>query len=296
MTIAGRASERETLEIIKEGQNAMKMIILGASGFLVSWIYLKGKENNIAVIGTQHTSNCSDLMKIDIYNDHDHDKIINEKADVIIWCLMVGKNENNLIQNGLKPLIEKLPDDTKFIYVSSDVFSEGKGNYTEEDKPTYLDSTNPLSVYVNAKIDGELIVAEHKNHIIIRNGPIFGVKVNGQWDHRITSLIYALSKGQQYKRASNIFKTFVEVEQLAHAIVELAALDYCGVLHLGPRTKESYYSFCMKIATKLNLETKLIVPYDIVDDEARKNAIPLDTSLNTDRCRKILKTKFYELI
>lgn len=271
----------------------MKVIILGASGFLGAWVYHKIKNNQLDVVGTQNTSDYSYLIKVDICNESDQDFIIEQRPDVLVWCLMAGSNENKLIHYGLKLLIEKLPEHVRIIYISSDVFSEGKGNYTEEDIPQYFSSANPLSAYANAKIDGERIVKDRKRHIILRIGPIFGRRINGGWDHRTNSLIQALSNNEVYQRADNMYKTFIDVEQLADAIAELINIDYCGVLHLGPSCKESYYTFNLMLAKKLNLDDSLIQPYRIEDVEVIERAIALDTSLNTNRRKLVLKTEFY---
>ncbi len=191
-------------------------------------------------------------------------------------------------------IIEK---DPKLIYVSTDgIFTNGGGYFSEEARPTYLETENPLSNYTNAKLDGEkFIQRKHNNHIIIRTGPLYGQDLQGNWDSRVSALKTTLTAGKKFKRADNLFKTFVHVEDLANAISELLAIDYMGILHVGPKTKESYYTFNLKMATKLNLNKSLIIPDRISIKAAREKGISLDTSLDTAKCNSLLSTKFREV-
>lgn len=46
------------------------------------------------------------------------------------------------------------------------------------------------------------------------------------------------------------------------------------------------------MAGKLEFDENLIVEEIINNDSAIENGIPLDTSMNTSKCRRIFKTKF----
>ena len=162
----------------------------------------------------------------------------------------------------------------------------------EEDHPSYINTSNPLSVYANAKIDGEILVSNHPNHVIIRTGPLYGKDANGKWDKRIRVLIEQLSSGKPIERATNLFKTFVHVNDLSRAIVEMIEKDYIGIIHVGPLTKESYYTFSCKIAQSLGFKRDLILQAILEPKEAKRKGIPLDTSLNTQKCFSQLSTKF----
>jgi dTDP-4-dehydrorhamnose reductase len=278
----------------------VKVLVLGASGFLGRHVYKKLLGNNLftETVGTSYLSSTEELDSINVIDFHSFQEFYEKhNPDAVIWALMSISNEQQLIHSGLGNLLQLIDEQTKLIYVSTDgFFPNGKGNFDEDDEPTYLDQKNPLSTYTNAKLDGEnMIRKEHKNHIILRTGPLYGKDFQGKWDSRVSALLTKLKANEAYERADNIFKTFVHVEDLANAIIELLTTNLTGVLHVGPKTNESYYTFNLKMATLLNLENTLVQPNHIPAIEAREKRIPLDTSLNTSKCRSLLTTVFREL-
>ncbi len=273
----------------------MKVLVLGASGFLGSKLYQQYKNLGYEVFGTYRSAkNQDDLLLLDMYNKNEVAKILDYlKPNVVIWSLMSKTEENVLTDNGLTHIIKLLPSTTTFVYISSDsVFMEGKGNYREDDLTTNVTGNNPLANYVNGKITGEKMLKDFSNHIIIRTGPIYGKDADGNWDHRTELLIKKLKVKETISRMVNLFKTFVHVDDLANGIIELVENNYRGIIHLGPDQKESYYSFSKKMAMKLGLDERYIVEDYLSDSEASAGNIPLDTSLNTDKAKSILKMNF----
>jgi len=154
---------------------------------------------------------------------------------------------------------------------------------------------NPIAGYVNAKIDGENIVRKNEKNVVVRTGPLYGQDAQGNWDKRVTDLINSLSQNKSIDRWSNLYKTFVHVEDLSDLICEVIEENYKGIIHAGPETKESYYTYNKKMAIKLTLNEELINE-DIIDEEyAEINGIPLDTSMNTEKCKKLFTTRFRNL-
>lgn len=90
----------------------------------------------------------------------------------------------------------------------------------------------------------------HDNHVIVRTGPIYGPDAGGQWDRRVRTLLASLERGERVVRSGNVFRTFVHVEDLASALAELLDSEWRGTLHLGPGGRESYWSFCRKMARR----------------------------------------------
>lgn len=280
--------------------DSVKGLVLGASGFLGGHVYYKLIENSSfkEITGTSYLSSEEKLESINVNNGDEFEEFYKKNnPDLVIWTLMSTDNEQLLIDKGLRNLLKVINEQTLLIYVSTDgIFSDGKGDFDENAQPAYLYKRNPLSTYTNAKLDGEkMIQQEHKNHIIIRTGPLYGQDLQGKWDPRVSALQKALRANETYKRADNIFKTFIHVEDLANAIIELLTIDYTGILHLGPKTKDSYYTFNKKIATKLELDNSLLISDQIAIEEAKERGVSLDTSLNTTKCNSILKSKFRTL-
>ena len=269
----------------------MNVLILGASGFLGEHIYKKIKSQlDFNIFGTCYGSNnYGGLIKIDVTNEEEvKDIIYRFKPDIVLWSLMSRKSEKYLIEMGLNNILKYLSHKQKLIFISTNAVFNGKGNYSEEDNPKYKNSNEPLALYSNAKIDGEKIVKHHDNYIIIRPGAIYGQDINGKWDKRIYDLINKLEEKQEVVRTENLYNTFVKVDELAEAIIELIKCDYKGIIHLGPEKKESYYNYYRKMAAHLNLDVNLIKSDFIDEDYATKNNRSLDLSINTSKCRKLL--------
>lgn len=273
----------------------MNILILGASGFLGGHIYKKIKfQLDFNVLGTCYGSNnCGDLIKLDVTNEEEVKNILYKfKPDIILWSLISRESEKYLIEMGLNNILKYLSHKQKLIFMSTNAVFNGKGNYSEEDSPKYKNSNESLALYSNAKVDGEKIVMGHDNYIIIRPGAIYGQDINGKWDKRISDLINKLEEKQEVVRTENLYNTFVKVDELAKAIIELIKCDYKGIIHLGPEKKESYYNYYRKMAAYLNLDANLIKSDFIDEDYATKNNRSLDLSLNTSKCREMLGNIF----
>lgn len=273
----------------------MNVLILGASGFLGGHIYKKIKSQlDFNVLGTCYGSNnYGDLIKLDVTNEEEvKDLIYKFKPDIVLWSLMSKESEKYLIEIGLNNILKYLSYKQKLIFMSTNAVFNGKGNYSEEDNPKYKNGDESLALYSNAKIDGEKIVKHHDNYIIIRPGAIYGQDINGKWDKRISDLINKLEEKQEVVRTENLYNTFVKVDELAEAILELIKRDCKGIIHLGPEKKESYYNYYRKMAAHLNLDVNLIKDDFIDEDYAAKNNRSLDLSINTSKCRKLLGNIF----
>jgi dTDP-4-dehydrorhamnose reductase len=264
----------------------MKVLILGASGFLGGKVFERiNSEPGFDVLGTCYKSNNSDaLIRLDVTNDGEVKSILNEfRPDTILWSLMSSEGEKYLIEMGLKNIFKYLSPEQKLIFMSSNAVFRGngmKGHYNEADEPTYASNNELLDLYANAKIDGEKMVKQHSNSIIIRPGAIYGQDTTGNFDKRVSDLINKLEQHQEVVRTKNLYNTFVNVDKLSNAILELIKLDYRGIIHLGPEKKESYYDYYIRMARNLNLDINLIKS-DIVSESR-------DLSLNTSRCKGIL--------
>lgn len=276
----------------------MRVLVLGASGFLGQKVYSKLiSDPKFVVEGTCCTNRRNNnLYTLDVTKEEEVKRfMLNKNPEVIAWCL-TSKDERKLTNHGIPNVIKYIDEKTKFIYVTTDGFLEGKGNYTEEDLPSYLDSINPLAEYVNAKIDAENIVKQRSNnYIIARTGPLYGQDNAENWDYRTSHMAEKLSKNERIIRTENLYKTFVHVDDFAKALIEMIKINFEGTINVGPKQKESYYSFNKKMAKNIGLNSSLILNDYLDIDEARKRCIPLDTSLDTSKCRRILKTVFREV-
>lgn len=271
----------------------MKVLILGATGFLGSTLYQKAIEDeSLTVVGTSRMSNVAkNIIHLDVMDKHlVAQKIDSTKPDVVIWCLMSMEVEDQLIEIGLKNVVTHLSEDTKFIFISTDaVFVDGRGDYHELDPIGLLPSKARLAKYVNAKHAGELYLMEnHPNYVIVRTGPLYG---DDQYiEKRTLQIIENIKENKRYNAWENVFRSFVNVHDLSDALLELTKNNVIGILHAGSPQKESYYTFNKKRVEQLGFDSSFICPVIVTKEE--NPYISLDTSLRTDKISELLPTVF----
>ncbi|WP_400248036.1 sugar nucleotide-binding protein [Niallia sp. JL1B1071] len=249
---------------------------------------------NYYVCSTSRSNNaCTNILQLDIRNKHQVTQLVNHiDPDVVIWSLMDGEKENHLIEVGLNHLLSAISKETKLIYLSTDaIFVDGKGNYAETDQPGFLPSEAPLSTYVNAKHFGEdLILANHANHVLIRTGPLYGEDANHMIETRTQRIIHEINTNGYANAAADTFKSFVHIDDLAKAIIEMIEMDFTGIIHVGPKQKESYYSFYLKRLSQIGFDSTNLFPFNISKFENPYHSF--DTSLNTQKATSLLSTHF----
>lgn len=277
-----------------------RLLLLGASGYLGSQLWTAFSQDPMwEICGTCcKSAKKPEWISLDVTEGEKLSSLIQQfSPDEIIWALMSGEDEKRLIDRGLGALLSCLTARIRLTFLSTDgIFAQGTGAFTEEDKGMQLDPKNPLSSYANAKLRAEeRIRAQHKNHIIVRFGPIYGKNSDGLWDKRVSAMIQQLGEGKEILRTSNLYKSFIHVEDLAAALEELVGSEYTGTIHLGPSEKESYYSFHWKMAGMLGLNQELIRENQLSPGEAHNLGIPMDTSLNTRRAQRMLSCSFRQV-
>ena len=159
----------------------------------------------------------------------------------------------------------------RLVHLSTDVVFDGEKGapYVEEDEPT------PLTEYGRAKADAErAVLAEHPGALVVR-----------------TSLIYGEARpGPQELLAADPDATFftdevrcpIQVGDLADALIELAATDLSGVLHVAGADRLSRHEFA-----------ELLVGRAVGAASTADAGVvrPRDCSLAIDRARGVLRTR-----
>lgn len=259
----------------------MKLLVIGASGYLGNTIFKKLKKySSDDIFGTCCNSSNQGLLHINVLNKSDIKKLLSIKPDIIIWSIYDTEKEMSLSQIGINEIINGISEDVRLIYVSTTV---GKGkNQTENVIAHKRMPDEYLSKYVNGKIEGESIVKKHTNHVVVRPGNIYGYDIDGKMDSRMKGLLEVSKTGKSYSRTANMYASFVNVEDLADAIIELAYGDFTGIINISGERPVSHYDFNIYLAGLMSIDNSFITP-DYKEEEVYHN-------LNNDRRKLVLNT------
>jgi dTDP-4-dehydrorhamnose reductase len=154
--------------------------------------------------------------------------------------------------NGTRNIFEAAAG-TKIVYVSTDyVFDGEKGNYSEGD------AVNPVNYYALTKLLGEEIIKCGSGNLVIRTSFVG----EGKWP-------YPNAFADKFTSADT-------APVIAAEIARAIKYGACGLIHIGTGRKSTY-----DLARKISPEVgkNYIRDMDI--------AIPKDTSLNTDKWKRI---------
>lgn len=169
----------------------------------------------------------------------------------------------------------------RLIHLSSDVVFDGeRGNYTEEDLPA------PLTPYGQSKaLAEEEVRASGAEAVLVRTSLIYG------WRPRMARqarwIVEGVRSGQLVRLFTDELRCPIWAESLAAAVVELAGLDYTGVLHIAGAQPLSRYEFGLRLLRFHGVDGGRVVP-------TRRSEIglpgPLDCTLDCSRARALLCT------
>jgi len=173
----------------------------------------------------------------------------------------------------------------KLVAISTDyVFDGEKGLYTEEDTP------NPINYYGVTKLEGEKQVINHcENSAILRTSVLYGWH---PWKQNFaTWVINKLRQQQEINVVDDHYNTPTLADNLAEMALEVAEKDLQGLYHASGNERISRYEFAKKIAGTFGLNSDLIKPVKMRQITAWTAKRPRDSSLDTRKIRKQLKTK-----
>jgi dTDP-4-dehydrorhamnose reductase len=277
-------------------EHKLKMLITGASGLLGNKIVELAK-NDWTVIPVHRTKPLNlTSLELDVTDITEVLNLLGElKPDVVIHtasetnvdkCEIEKEQAWKINADGTRNIAEACHNvNAKLVYISTDyVFDGEKGLYDEEDEP------NPVNYYGVTKLEGEKQVIEHsKNYAILRTSVLYGWH---PWKQNFaTWTINKLKQQQEITVVEDHYNTPTLADNLAEMAVEVAEKDLQGLYHASGRERISRYEFAKQIATTFNLNSDLIKPVKMRQLTAWIAKRPRDSSLNTRKIQKQLKTK-----
>lgn len=135
----------------------------------------------------------------------------------------------------------------RLVLMSTDyVFDGAKGDPYREDDPTA-----PLSVYGRSKVEAErAALSITPDRLVVRSASLFGHGGH----HFVAGVLGQARKGVPLRIVDDQIQSPTFVGHLASALVQAAASELQGVLHLAGRGGCSWYEFALAILARAGLQ------------------------------------------
>lgn len=164
---------------------------------------------------------------------------------------------------------------TRLVYVSTDMVFDGEAApYRETDPP------RPISVYGRSKAEGERAVLCWPGHLVVRVSLLFGPSRAGRPSF-FDEMVSCLREGKPVKLFHDEWRTPLDYQTAAHALVALAKGDQTGILHLGGPEKMSRLEMGQRLARLLGKSAAVlqgIGRQEVALSEPRPRDLSLDCS------------------
>ncbi len=274
----------------------MRVLIIGASGLVGNSLLNCFSKTNHTVLGTYNNYPLKNLVKLDITNLLEVEKVIAEfKPDVIInpaaFADVDGCEKNpqlcRLINfDGVKNVVDSTKNSAKqnvplFVFFSTDYIFDGKnGPYSEEDQP------NPINVYGQAKLDMENYIKSNLDRfLIIRTANVYGWE--NQMKNFVIKLINNLKQGKEVVAFTDQFGSPTYVQNLSHAVNYLVEKQFKGIYNVAGGQVINRFDFAKIICDVFKLNNDLIIPITTEKlNQAAKR--PVMGGLKVDKVSRIL--------
>lgn len=232
-----------------------KFLIIGANGYLGSYLYQKLKTSFPKTIGTSHKPsvhlefldlNKPSLSFLDHYHTHYTHAIICAAIPNIVKCEQNPKE--TFLQNvlGTVNLVRDLTDlNIKPIVFSSDVVFDGKDKlYTESSL------ANPLNEYgKQKKILEDLIPKISSDALVIRLSKIYSAQSKDST--MLFDLGSKLLQEQHIKAASDLYFNPICIDDVYQGLLTLLKNNCSGLYHLSGQETTSWYELASSLAKEL---------------------------------------------
>lgn len=269
-----------------------KILVTGSSGFIGSNLIKKIKKLDPICLINKNKVGIKNVKKINLnLNDKKKIKEIFKKinADIIFHFAALTnprRNEKNKIYSrklnynfnkSLVNLIQKRK--THLIFLSTDKVYNGKIKNPDEKI-----NTTPTGIYARFKRQSELLFIKNIKKIHILRLPIvhgFGISSNSFID-------FAIKKIKNKKKvylANNVFRCFVDIDQLVFFLKQLIKDKNYGIYNVGSNCM-SYFDRVKQLCIAKNLD------YEKYLFSEKITAKPYRQELNTKKLKSVFHFNF----
>ncbi len=272
----------------------MRVLVTGSTGFIGSWVCKLLEQSGHTVLRGARVASASSIA-LDLSQTHAIASSLDAAApDAIIHTAAI----RDLSQCEREPALAHAVNvqstielakwagarGARLIFTSTDqVFDGRQGFYREGDR------VNPINEYGRGKAAGEEAVLKHA----FRTGTIARVALTlGHTRETNRSpnefVVGALRAGKQATMYVQEFRSPILVQDCASALVELLAMPWLRILHVGGPERVNRLDMGIAIAQRYGLDASLCVPA-FHDAKGSGLTRPLDTSMCPDLARQVLR-------
>jgi dTDP-4-dehydrorhamnose reductase len=266
------------------------MLVTGGSGYLGGWV-VRVARTDWDVTATYLTHPANDpgatWRWLDVRDGTAVATLVNEvRPAVVVHTVAVNPRDVSDLEainaTGTRHVARAAAAcGARLIHISTDALFDGeKGNYAEEDPPT------PITPYGCSKALAEKEVQDSgAEAVIVRTSLVYGWRP--RMARQVRWIVDDLETGKPVRLFTDELRCPIWVESLAAVVIELAGLDYTGVLHVAGAQPLSRYEFGVRLLRFYGLDSALVIPA-----LSRESGLvrPLNLVLDCSRARAILHT------
>ena len=259
-----------------------RILITGATGHLGSRTAERAALSGWSVVGTYFSAPGPTAgEQLDVRDPAAVRELIERfRPDAVIHTA-TGRDDWRVMADGAAHVaVATAAAGARLVHVSSDaVFSGRNGEYDETAQP------DPVYQYGAAKAAAETAVrAVDPSAAVVRTSLILG-DGRGHHEKLTRDLIAGRVDGVLF---TDMIRKPVHVDDLADALLELAAIDYAGILNVAGPDAISRYDLGVLMARRDGLDPARIPAGSIAETGL---SLPADVRLRTDQAVSLLSTR-----
>jgi dTDP-4-dehydrorhamnose reductase len=203
------------------------------------------------------------------------------------YCETRQKEAWDINVNGTRNIADTCQkNNIKMVYISTDYIFDGiNGPYTENDTP------NPINFYGRTKLEGENIVKELKDFLIIRSTILYGLHKK---ENFLTWVIKMLKENKKINVVNDQYGTPTLADNCVEALLSLFKENKTGIYNVSGKDLMNRFNFALEIAEEFGLDKNLINP---VSTKALKQSArrPMRAGLIVDKIEGDLNIKMLKI-
>ncbi|XGI82744.1 dTDP-4-dehydrorhamnose reductase [Halorutilales archaeon Cl-col2-1] len=279
----------------------MRILVLGSNGLLGSNVVTAGLKRSHEMAGTYHSEKpgfeTGEFYQLDITDIDSFSSIFNEiDPDVVINCAAMTDvdgcerdPERAFEVNSEAP--EKIASvcegESDFVHISTDYVFDGEN----ESKYSERDSTNPIQVYGESKLEGEKAVMEKPGSLALRLSFVYGVhRSKDELEGFPAWVSERIRSGEETPLFTDQHITPSRAGQVADVLLELIENNKKGLYHVASKSCVTPYEFGEILRQQMDASEDILEESSLSDIN-REAERPRYTCLDVSKLENELERK-----